>query len=253
MGPIQATLFGKGGFQGHGAGPATKCSTWNTGISGAMGHCPIGDGAFGTWGRGGPDDPSGRGGRWFTRPGQPAVEAVDSPDGDVRVTPYEARSFRRRQVCHTRVQELAFGGQLSNTVQSNVKSGEIGPYWTYSAITWVPGQLPPPLDSARNEIGQLSSGIWAWCWTAPATKSDSLSRRWDRVGRDGWPVLGGGSRRVRAGGGDADLGAGDSRTVVLSDVSVPAGRAIRRKFLAAGVRPGITAAGTSWQSGSATS
>ena len=78
--------------------------------------------------------------------------------GDARVTPYVARGFRRRQVCHTRVQELAFGGQLTKVCVSNVKSGEIGPYRRYSASTWVPEQLPAPLDSARNEIGQLSIG-----------------------------------------------------------------------------------------------
>ncbi len=78
--------------------------------------------------------------------------------GDARVTPYVARGFRRRQVCHTRVQGLAFGGQLSKVSVSNVKSGGIGPYRTYSASTLVPEQPPAPLDSARNEIGQLSSG-----------------------------------------------------------------------------------------------
>ena len=78
LGPIQATLSGKDGFQGHGAGPATKCSTWNMGISGAMGHGPIGDGEFGTWGSGGPDEPSGRAGRWLPCPGQPARGAYAS-------------------------------------------------------------------------------------------------------------------------------------------------------------------------------
>ena len=81
-------------------------------------------------------------------------QAVDGPDGDVRVTPYRAQGFWRQQVCPTRVQELAFGGQLSKVSVSNVKSGEISPYRTYSASTWVPGQIPPPLDSASYEIGQ---------------------------------------------------------------------------------------------------
>ena len=69
---MQATLFEKGGFQGHGAGPATKCSTRNMAILREMGHGPIGDGAFGTWGSGGPDDPCGRAGRRLPRPVRPA-------------------------------------------------------------------------------------------------------------------------------------------------------------------------------------
>ena len=73
MGPMQATLFEKGGFQGHGAGPATKCSTRNMAILREMGHGPIGNVPRGTWGSGGPDDPSWRAGRWLPRPVRPAV------------------------------------------------------------------------------------------------------------------------------------------------------------------------------------
>ena len=67
---------------------------------------------------------------------------------------YKARVFPRPRGCHTRVQELGLDGQLSNAVQSNVKSGEISPYRAYAASTLVPEQLPPPLDSASYEIGQ---------------------------------------------------------------------------------------------------
>ena len=141
-----------------------------------MFHWPIGNVPRGTWGSGWPDDPCGRAGRWFQRPVRPAASGG---------MPYKGWDWRGLSWCHTRVQELEFGGPLSNWVVSNVKTREMTPYRTYSASTWVPGQLPPPLDSARNEIGQLSSGIWAWCWTAPATKSDSLSSRLGS-GRAGW-------------------------------------------------------------------
>ncbi len=97
--------------------------------------------------------------------------------GDARVTPFRARVYRRPQGCPTRVQGLGVGGQLSKLSVSNVKSGELGPYRTYSASTWIPEQLPAPLDSARNEIGQCATGDGGRFWTAPATKSDSLSNR----------------------------------------------------------------------------
>ena len=126
---------------------------------------------------------------------QPAVTAVGSSDGDARVTPYETRGVRRRQVCHTRVQGLGVGGQLSKVSVSNVTSGENSPYGTYSASTLVPEQLPAPLDSARNEIGQCADGDGGGCWTAPATKSDSLSIR-----PGGW--LAGAGRRCPAGLGN---------------------------------------------------
>ena len=103
--------------------------------------------------------------------------------GVSRVTPYEARDFRQCRGCHTRVQETGPGGQMSNSVQSNVKSGKISPYRTYPASTLVPEQLPAPLDSARNEIGQCATCGGGQFRTAPATESDSLSRRGDRAGQ----------------------------------------------------------------------
>ncbi len=124
---------------------------------------------------------------------------------DARVLPYVARGFRRRQVRYTRVQKLGVGGQLSNSVQSNVKSGEIGPYRTYPASTRVPEQLPPPLDSASYEIGQSVQPVG----TGPG---------------DGVWLVRAGSGDGR--GGDADQGAGDSG--VVSDVVASAGQAIKR-------------------------
>ena len=151
---------------------------------------------------------------------QPAVTAVGSSDGDARVTPYETRGVRRRQVCHTRVQGLGVGGQLSKVSVSNVTSGENSPYGTYSASTLVPEQLPAPLDSARNEIGQCADGDGGGCWTAPATKSDSLSIRRGSGRAGGWPGPGGAARRVWAVSGDGcggdGQGAGESGGGVVS-------------------------------------
>ena len=67
------------------------------------------------------------------------------------------------------------------------------------------------------------------CWTVPATKSDSCPSAGDRAGRDGWPGLGGAARRVWAVSGDGcggrpAPGAGESGTVVLSEVGTPAGQ-----------------------------
>ena len=170
---------------------------------------------------------------------------------DARVLPYKARVFRRLQGCPTRVQGLGVGGQLSNSVQSNVKSGEIGPYRRYSASTWVPEQLPAPLDSARNEIGQLSSGESGRFWTVPATKSDSLSNRWDRAGRvvgRGREALPGGSGQPAGwSGGGADQCAEDFGTIVVSDVGAPAGWANQRDSPASAVTFRTTAGRTGWQ------
>ena len=116
--------------------------------------------------------------------------------GDARVTPYRARDFRSHRVCRTRVQGLGVGGRLSKVSVSNVTSGKNSPYRTYSASTWVPEQLPAPLDSARNEIGQCATGDGGWFWTVAATKSDSLSSGLGR-GRAGW--LAGAGRRCPAG------------------------------------------------------
>ena len=93
--------------------------------------------------------------------------------GDAGVTPYKVRDVDRCLWCHTRVQGFGVGGQLSNSVYLNLKSGEISPYWTGSANTLVPGQLPAPLDSATYEIGQCADGDGKQSWTVPATKLDS--------------------------------------------------------------------------------
>ena len=141
-------------------------------------------------------------GRRFRRTGGAAGEAVEGTKAVIRVRPYKARGFRQWQGCHTRVQGLGVGGGLSNAVQLNLKSGEIGPYRRYSASNWVPEQLPAPLDSARNEIGQCATFDSGQCWTAPATESDSLSSRLES-GRAGWLAgPGDGVWRARAGGAD---------------------------------------------------
>ena len=103
---------------------------------------------------------------------------------DALVTPYKdkARGFRQPQGCHTRVQGFGVGGQVSNSVHLNLKSGKFGPYRTVSASTWVPEQLPAPLDSASFGIGQVSIGERWRCWTVPGTKSDSCQSGLDRAG-----------------------------------------------------------------------
>ena len=77
----------------------------------------------------------------------------------MRVTPYRAEDLGGPTWCHTRVQRFGSSGQVSNCVRLNLKSKEIAPYWTVAANTLVPGQLPPSLDRAKYEIGQLSSGV----------------------------------------------------------------------------------------------
>ena len=126
---------------------------------------------------------SGRPGDGF--PGQSAAQEVDGVQADTCVRPYEARNVRRSPECPTHVQGFEVDGQVSNAVQLNLKSGEISPYRTYSASTLVPGQLRTSLDSTTFRIGQLSSGWSGWCWTVPATESDSLSSElgWGRAGR----------------------------------------------------------------------
>ena len=117
---------------------------------------------------------------------------------DLRVIPFRAADLDRPIRCHTRVQEMEVGGQVSNVVQLNLKSGEITPYWTGSASTWVPVRVPTPLDSARYEIGQLSSGVDGCRWTVPRWKSDSCP-----VGR--CRAAGDGERRPERSRGEADL------------------------------------------------
>ena len=92
---------------------------------------------------------------------------------DSRGTAYSEWYVGGQVWCRTRVQEMEVGGQVSNVVQLNLNLGEITPYWTVAASTWVPGQVPVPLDSATLEIGQLSNGRSRHDWTAAATKSDS--------------------------------------------------------------------------------
>ena len=186
MGQFWRTSFEKGWFQGHRARPATKYSTRNTTISGEMFHGPIGNAPCGTWRAAGRVSRSGGLGDGFHGPAM--LRAAHMP--------YKAQDFRRRQVCHTRVQGFASAGQLSNSVQSNVKTGKFSPYRTYSVSPWVPERLPPPLDSARNEIGQCATGDGGRCWTVPATKSGNLSIQ-SGPGRAGW--LAGAERRCPAG------------------------------------------------------
>ena len=100
----------------------------------------------------------------------------------MRVTPYKAEDLDRPVWCHTRVQELGDGGQVSNSVQLNLKSGESSPYWTVAVNTLVPGQLPAPLDSATFRIGQLSTGLEGRHWTVPDMKSDSCPAGSERAG-----------------------------------------------------------------------
>ena len=184
-------------------------------ISGAMGRGPIGDGEFPPTGRAGLDEPSGRAGRWFHRPGQAAGGAY-ALQGVTRVAPCRARESHQRRGCYTRVQESGVGGQLSKLSVSNVKPGGITPYRTYAASTWVPDQLPAPLDRPTLEIGQLSSGVFGRVWTVAGTESDSCPSGLAQAGRDGWPEPG-------ALPGGADQGVGESGTVVPSDVGAPAG------------------------------
>ena len=108
---------------------------------------------------------------------------------------------------------------MSNSVRLNLKSGEITPYWTVAANTWVPEQLPASLDSAKYEIGQLSSGLKGWHWTAPGMKSDSC------------PVaaVGAGDAVSRAGRVDA-LG---MRSVGWLSLAEGAGAGFRRVIVAA--------------------
>ena len=46
---------------------------------------------------------------------------------DLRVIPFRAADLDRPIRCHTRVQEMEVGGQVSNVVQLNLKSGKITP------------------------------------------------------------------------------------------------------------------------------
>ena len=97
----------------------------------------------------------------------------------MRVTAYEARVSGRPAWCHTRVQGLGVGGQVSNSVQLNLKSREISPLpdgfsehfgsraassplgqgqlWNRTVIKCGEGVV---LDSASYKIGQ--SVKWAW-------------------------------------------------------------------------------------------
>ena len=140
MGPIQATLFEKGGFQGHGAAPATKWGIWNMAIPGVMGHGPIGDGAFCPTGE--------RRAGWSVREGR-EMAATARPacgerrgcliKGDSRVTPYEARDFQRCRVCHTRVEPVS---------ETNVGSGtgrKASP-----PVQWLDGREYPWPDSPER-------------------------------------------------------------------------------------------------------
>ena len=119
-GQFWQTSFGKGWFQGYGARPYGRWGIWpHGGAAGRVIH------------------PGGRGDGSAGRPvcGERRGCLIK---GDSRVTPYKARDFQRCRVCHTRVQEFTFGGQLSKVSVSNVKSGKISPYRTYSASTWIP-------------------------------------------------------------------------------------------------------------------
>ena len=140
LGPIQATLFEKGGFQGHGAAPATKWGIWNMAIPGVMGHGPIGDGAFCPTGE--------RRAGWSVREGR-EMAATARPacgerrgcliKGDSRVTPYEARDFQRCRVCHTRVEPVS---------ETNVGSGtgrKASP-----PVQWLDGREYPWPDSPER-------------------------------------------------------------------------------------------------------
>ena len=196
-GPVQATLLGKGWFQGDGAWPATKWGIWNMTDSLVMGHGPIGNVPLGTAASDRPDDPSGKAGRWFTRPGRSADQRVDTVQADTCVLPYKARNFRRPPGRPTRVQGLGVGGGLSNPVHLDLKSGGSTHYRTVSASTWVPRQLPAPLDTATFRIGQLSTGYCREYWTVAGTKSDSCPAVGKRAGRDGWGGAGGPGWRSR--------------------------------------------------------
>ena len=87
------------------------------------------------------------------------IEGGTVVQADAGVRPYGAGELDRLVWCHTRVQGLGAGGKVSNSVRLNLKSRETAPYRTVPASTWVPGQIPRSLDSARYEIGQLSSGM----------------------------------------------------------------------------------------------
>ncbi len=164
--------------------------------------------------------------------------AVGGSGGVVRVTPYRAEDLDRPVWCHTRVQGFGVGGQVSNSVQLNLKSGEMSPYWTVAVNTLDPGQLPAPLDSARFRIGQLSSGPGGSLWTVARWKSDSCPAGGSEAGWDGW--LGRETAPVLAGSVD-DLGMGavgwlsraqgvGSRGVVVAAV----GDAVRDRFTVGG-------------------
>ena len=68
---------------------------------------------------------------------------------------------------------MEVGGQLSNPVRLNLKSGEIAPDRTMAANTLVPGQLPAPVDRATKAIGQCATGIYQEDWTVARTELDS--------------------------------------------------------------------------------
>ena len=164
--------------------------------------------------------------------------AVGGPGGVVRVTPYRAEDWDRPVWCHTRVQGFGVGGEVSNSVQLNLKSGGITPYWTVAVNALVPGQLPAPLDGATFRIGQLSSGPGGSLWTVARRKSDSCPAGGNEAGRDGW--LGRETAPVLAGSVDElGMGAvrwlsraqgGDSRGVVVAAV----GDAVRDRFTVGG-------------------
>ncbi len=101
------TSFGKGWFQGNGAGPATEWGIWNPAIPGGWGMALLEKGHFAPWRNVWTDDSSRRTGRWFflpwvARPGSP-YQTIGCLGG--RVPPFRAQDFPVPAGGHRRVEE----------------------------------------------------------------------------------------------------------------------------------------------------
>ena len=131
--------------------------------------------------------------------------------GVARDTPYKAWDWRGLSWCHTRVQELEFGGPLSNWVVSNVKTREITPYRTYSASTWFQGSFHPRWTASRRKLDRAPPATAGGVGQRQLRNLTACPAGWDRAGQDGWPRPGDASRGSGCGGG-TEHGAADSGT-----------------------------------------
>ena len=176
LGPIQATLSGKGWFQGHGVRPATKCSTWNMGIPGVMGPA-LPRGAKCPTGEGGPDDPPGRAGRWLPRPGQAAGARMPHKGGRARPP-----------LC---------GAGFSAAASTLYPCTEIGSWWT--TVQFCPVKREIGGDRPLQDVSSEHPGSRAA--STPAGQCQLRNRTvcpagWDGAGR--WCLAGPGRQRGRS-------------------------------------------------------